>query len=540
MKPNVFMSYSRREVPFVNNLVDDLEDNGYEVWLDYRSLIPGTPWAGQIDKGIADSEVIVLVVSKAAMASEYVELEWKNVLKLGKRVILVIFEAVDLPEELECFEWVDFRGKYEDGLEELMRQLDQPEDEDHPAPKTGFKVPKIVWWAAALSVIVAIFSLGAFWTLLVPFILLPLPFRVFRRDFNFTQVQGALVLLPFALFMSGAISEYEDTMMLSFGLALGCLPFVIGLIFVLRSPGMQRWGKPMATLPIFANPYNPNNPNPEPISFFVDHAPEDRVAADDLKKALSKYGHPQAEELSQAEAVFVLISHYNKYTEADPQHQVVYPILLQATDDIHEKLSKVQWIDFQRGLRNLDEIAQLLPSPAKLLKALGIRPMGRQLVLPPVIQYLTYFLIFLILFTAGSWIPFIYQFIFDIADYADADWSLVQLGISLGLFITLSIFMLRAVIGRRGRLAWLPVFLLAMVGLGIIVGWQYFLGDNIMEVFGVFDYNDDFRGLSASIPPILYLLGNVLMTGFSIWKRDDIRRWFPARNRGESSIAPKG
>ena len=268
MKPSVFMSYSRREVPFVNNLVDDLENNDYDIWLDYRSMIPGTPWAEQINKGIEDSEVIILVVSKAAMASEYVELEWKNVLKLDKRVILVIFEAVDLPEDLECFEWVDFREKYEDGLEELMRQLDQPEQEDHPAPETGFKVPKIVWWAAALSVIVAIFSLGAFWTLLVPFLLLPLPIWVFRRDFNFTQVQGALILLPFALFMSGAISEYEDTMMISFGMALGCLPFVIGLLFVLRPPGMQRWGKPKATLPKFANPYNPNNPNPEPISFF--------------------------------------------------------------------------------------------------------------------------------------------------------------------------------------------------------------------------------------------------------------------------------
>ena len=64
MNPNIFMSYSRREVPFVNYLVDDLEDQGFNVWLDYRSLIPGTPWAEQIDKGIAESEVILLVVSR--------------------------------------------------------------------------------------------------------------------------------------------------------------------------------------------------------------------------------------------------------------------------------------------------------------------------------------------------------------------------------------------------------------------------------------------------------------------------------------------
>ena len=39
MKPKVFMSYSRREVPFVNNLVDDLEDADFPV--EQRSFDAG-------------------------------------------------------------------------------------------------------------------------------------------------------------------------------------------------------------------------------------------------------------------------------------------------------------------------------------------------------------------------------------------------------------------------------------------------------------------------------------------------------------------
>ena len=173
MKPNIFMSYSRREVPFVNHLVDDLEDHDFNVWLDYRSLIPGTPWAEQIDQGIAESDVILLVVSKAAMGSKYVAMEWQQVLELDKRVILLIFEAVDLPSELACFEWVDFRGSYKKGFAELQQQLMQAEDEAHPAPQTGFKLPTMVWIAAILSVIVALFSLGAIWTIFVPYLLIP-------------------------------------------------------------------------------------------------------------------------------------------------------------------------------------------------------------------------------------------------------------------------------------------------------------------------------------------------------------------------------
>ena len=81
MKPNVFMSYSRREVGFVDQLTNRLEAEGFHVWLDYRSLIPGSPWKDQIEQGLDESEVILLVVSKESIASKYVELEWRRVIQ---------------------------------------------------------------------------------------------------------------------------------------------------------------------------------------------------------------------------------------------------------------------------------------------------------------------------------------------------------------------------------------------------------------------------------------------------------------------------
>ncbi len=67
--------------------------------------------------------------------------EWHHFLEAKQRVILLIFEAVDLPKELEKFEWVDFRGSYKAGLKELFSQLKQPIQEEHPVPETGFKAP---------------------------------------------------------------------------------------------------------------------------------------------------------------------------------------------------------------------------------------------------------------------------------------------------------------------------------------------------------------------------------------------------------------
>src|SRR5262245_57442860 len=203
MGKNIFVSYSRREVGFIDDLVRNLEQEGHEVWLDYRNLIPGKQWQDQIYEGIQNADVILLVVSKASISSQNVEVEWRHVIGQNKRIILLVFEAVDLPKELEKYEWVDFRGNYKAGLKELFSQLEQPVKETHDVPETGFKVPTVVWAAAILSVIVAVYSLSAFWTLFIPWLLIMLPYRVFKRNFNFGQVQTALLMLPVALIMTG-------------------------------------------------------------------------------------------------------------------------------------------------------------------------------------------------------------------------------------------------------------------------------------------------------------------------------------------------
>jgi len=529
MKPNIFISYSRREVSFVNDLVDDLEDNDFIVWLDYRSLIPGTPWAEQIDKGILESEVVLLVVSKASMASEYVELEWKHVLEKGKRVILLIFEVVDLPVELESFEWVDFRGNYKKGLEELMRQAQGPEQEEHPAPETGFKVPALVWIAAALSAVVAVFSLGAIWTLFIPYLLVPLPYRIFKRDFNFLQVRAVLIMLPLALFLTIWFVESDALFDLVYDVLIASLPFTIALFVILYSSTLQRWGKPIATRPKFANLYVPENPNPEPVSFFMDYAPQDREAAQDLSAAMKAYGHQQVDDLQKAQAIFVLISRFKTTTEADPQKQIVYPVILQTTGRIQESLQKVQWIDFRNGFRNLDALAQLLPDPARLLTALGIRPMGNQDIRPPIIQYLVYFIIAMAIVTVGSWLPYLIQFAPDILDYSDADSGLIMLVVNLILFVALSIFMVRVTTARTERWASQRRMFVAMLILGALIVWQVLINDAVLEAFGVYENANDFRGFSAYFPPLIYIVGNALMSLFVFLRRADMRRWFLAK-----------
>lgn len=528
MTKNIFISYSRRELGFVDDIVDDLENEGYNVWLDYRALVPGIPWKEQIDKGLNDSDTVLLVVSKAALASEYVALEWRHFLETNKRVILLIFEAVDLPPELEKYEWVDFRSNYKAGMAELFSQLKKPIQEEHPVPETGFKAPPIVWIAVILSAIVGLLSLAELWTLFIPWLLVPLPYKIIKRNFNFTQVQTALWALPFASFIS--LMVYDDPaldIVVFLALVLG-----IALLFVLRSKAMQRWGKPEAIIPKYIEVHDVKIEKPETVPFYVDYAPEDRVIAEEMIATFKKYGHPQAESIQQAKAVFVLISSFKSDTEAAPEKQVVFPVMVQTNYDIAKKLSKIQWIDFRPGVRGLDTMAKLIAHPKEMLKALGMRPVSSQTVYSPVITTLYFFIIFLGVITIGSAVDYILSPItMDISNEAFGS-VLMNFVLNILAFFALAFFMLRGLTTRKGIFSsfWsivVGILILGVLLLSIVNVEQTIIADLEMAGFDEVEIGSSF----IQVPFMIYFLG-IFAIGFTIFRnRKDIGRWFPSRKK---------
>jgi hypothetical protein len=524
---NIFMSYSRRELGFVDDLVGKLEGERYNVWLDYRSLVPGKPWAEQIFQGIKNADVVLLVVSKASMISENVGMEWKRVLEQNKRIILLIFEGVDLPAELEKFEWVDFRGSYENALKELDRQLQMAEQEEHPAPQTGFKVPFIVWVAFALSVIAAIMSIGALWTLFIPFFLITLPFRIFKRNFHYLYVEASLIMLPLTLYLTSQFIASDDASYITESLSMASIPVVLVLLFVLRSVGMQRWGKPEALRPYLTSRHMPEYPALKPVSFFIEHAPQDRVVAAEMAETFKAHGHLQAKESVSAGAVFTVVSAFKGDSELDCEKYVVYPVILQSNKKVSRQISRVQWLDFRLGVKKLDSVAKFLSEPEMLLRALGIRPMGDQIVLPAAILYLTYFITLLAVFCIGSWIPYVLQFLGFMVQYTDLDAPVIELGVSLLLFGVIAFMMVRQLINRKGPAASLIGLIFGMLLLGAIIYWQTWIEASAYDILT--SENADFQNISTYYPTYFYLIGNLVMIVYLFINRTDLKRWLPAR-----------
>lgn len=397
--PRLFISYSRAQTPFVDRLAGELEQQGYSLWLDYQSLVPARPWFEQIEAGIDGADVLLLIASKESISSKNVQPEWKRGLQRGKRIVLLIFEAVSLPAELEQCDWVDFRTDYRRAVQGLLRLIEGPDKMAGPPPQTGFKAPPHFWLCLLFSGVVLIGSIPTWWTLIVPYVLGPLPRQIYRRSYILHRVIPTLLVLPLVYWLSWWMMFTSNTSVFygyrGFAMTWFPLSLLAGLLLavLLFTPEMQRRGLPQAARVRFANPLSVGNQSARPVRFALDHAPEDGRYAEGLSRVFEENGHRMSSSGETPEAVFVLVSAHKKQTVYDPDHQAVYPILLQSVGQIAPALQRIQWIDLRSGIQRADRLARLLPEPERLLKGLARPPTGSQEIVPLAVRALQYFIL---------------------------------------------------------------------------------------------------------------------------------------------------
>lgn len=530
MSKSVFISYSRQEVPFVDILLEELENRSIQTWLDYRSLVPGKAWFEQIIAGIDSADVVLLVVSRASITSPNVEVEYKRALEKNKRILLIIFEAVPLPVELQGCEWIDFRGSFRRGIKNLLRQLDLPVKQPH-APQKGFKTSFAVWFSFLLSILLVVISIPGWWTLFVPALLLPLPIRILKRDYQYYRLRFALLTLPVVLLLSWVFFKSYVFSNIPISICLFASWAIVPLMFYsLSTRTMRAWGRPGASAPKRRKRYKPEIKQPEPVPFFIEYAPEDKKYADAIIKGLTWYDHPQVLDVEEAKASFAIISRYKNTISIDPQKHVVYPIIIQDTNVTDKNLQRIQWIDFRSGLKNLDNLAKLLSQPDKMLKALGVIPISRQVIYPRIIQILDYYLILLGFFTFSVWIPLSLEFGRQFIQL-DNFVRFVIIHIVFTALIFFSIFSSRkALVTREGRSASLGRLFGSLIWVGFINFIQtFYLIVNVVTVTALtgVTLEEDLRGSVTLFLPFSFGLGFIIIFFMGIFNFRDLTRWFP-------------
>ncbi len=97
----VFVSYSRQDDALCDEFVralSVLQDESVEVWRD-RGIAPGADWAGEIDERLKSAQIVVFLVTRDLLATEYCKMEMRVALERNQagnaRVIPVILRSCD-------------------------------------------------------------------------------------------------------------------------------------------------------------------------------------------------------------------------------------------------------------------------------------------------------------------------------------------------------------------------------------------------------------------------------------------------------------
>jgi predicted ATPase len=125
---SIFISYNHADSAFVDRLDADLRTQGFDTWVDRERLVAGLGWRRELQEAVERAQVLLIVLSPEAIASQNVQIEYDYALDLGKVVIPVYYRQCNVPMELPAIQWVDFRHSYEQGIAALVQVLRMQQD----------------------------------------------------------------------------------------------------------------------------------------------------------------------------------------------------------------------------------------------------------------------------------------------------------------------------------------------------------------------------------------------------------------------------
>ncbi|GIK65469.1 MAG: hypothetical protein BroJett018_32630 [Chloroflexota bacterium] len=116
----IFISYSRHDQDIVYAVADALRAKGYDVWTDVTGIRGGATWLFEIQKAIVQSQTVLVVWSKAAHESQWVEREVIYALDHQKTIIPILIDDAKLNLALINLQPIRGQGSMDDILAQLV------------------------------------------------------------------------------------------------------------------------------------------------------------------------------------------------------------------------------------------------------------------------------------------------------------------------------------------------------------------------------------------------------------------------------------
>jgi acyl carrier protein len=143
----VFISHDTEDASFAHRLARDLQGAGAQVWIAPDSILPGESWVDAIERGLSHSSDMLIVLTPAAIDSQWVKKETEIGIMRERRgqmqIVPLAVEPCDVPLLLSSYQMVSFSRGYDLGLRQLVGMLglrrapsQPPAARPSPAPST--------------------------------------------------------------------------------------------------------------------------------------------------------------------------------------------------------------------------------------------------------------------------------------------------------------------------------------------------------------------------------------------------------------------
>jgi len=120
----VFISYSRKDIAFVEQLADDLKIAGFDAWYDLSGLEGGSRWNEEIERAIKTSQYFVVVLSPDSIDSIWVKEEIFYAFNLKTKIVPLMYRPCVVPLGLNTVNFINVQEKnYQKNYKEILRAL---------------------------------------------------------------------------------------------------------------------------------------------------------------------------------------------------------------------------------------------------------------------------------------------------------------------------------------------------------------------------------------------------------------------------------
>src|SRR5258708_22537547 len=126
---DVFISYSRKDKAFVQQLFQALRDNKRDVWVDWEDIPLASEWLTEIYNGIDAARACIFVISPDSVASQVCGQEVAHAVDAKKRLVPILWRDADqqhMHAAISSHNWLPFKDadSFDTSFQHLLNALD--------------------------------------------------------------------------------------------------------------------------------------------------------------------------------------------------------------------------------------------------------------------------------------------------------------------------------------------------------------------------------------------------------------------------------